>query len=416
MHLCTSSRMLVVPTATPVGAACSPVRDVWSQMVPSGPTVASPASRIAASSCLGLPRLPHSLGVSAPERRGSQLRCEESEYCLQTQAKGANVSDPEGANNLRTAYDELCATYRAIDDFRAKLLGFLPLVTGGGLVLAIGKAEELRREFFGPIGLFGIAVTAGLLAYELFCIKKCHALLRTGEDLEGKLHLPVDSGGKPAGQFIRRPNNLLKVVNEPFAAALIYPAVLAAWTYLACYPQDPKRAPGIWPSVTVFVVGLLLIVLYDQSLKDEGFVPKLRDWLAFWRKAPKPQFGDKVLPEQADGVAPDGSEVRILCAVDQGGMAYFKLTAGQISRAVVHRTVDEIWYIISGVGFMWRQLGADEAVLDLRPGVSLTIPIGTRFQFRNVGTTPLEAVGIMMPPWPGDQEAAIVDGRWSPTV
>jgi hypothetical protein len=29
------------------------------------------------------------------------------------------------------AYEELCTSYRAIDDFRAKLLGFLPLVTGG---------------------------------------------------------------------------------------------------------------------------------------------------------------------------------------------------------------------------------------------------------------------------------------------
>jgi mannose-6-phosphate isomerase-like protein (cupin superfamily) len=331
-------------------------------------------------------------------------------------SEGANVTDPDVANNLRTAYDELCITYRAIDDFRAKLLGFLPLVTGGGLVLAIGKAEELRRDFFGPIGIFGIAVTAGLLAYELFCIKKCHALLRTGEDLEGKLRLPVDSDGKPAGQFIRRPNNLLKVVNEPFAAALIYPAVLAAWTYLACYPLDPNRAPGVSPSVTVFVVGCLLIVLYDQSLKDEGFVPKLLKWLPFWRKDPKPQFGDKILPEQPDGVAPNGSEVRILCAVDHGGMAHFKLTAGQVSRAVVNRAVDEIWYIISGVGSMWRQLGADEAVLDLRPGVSLTIPVGTRFQFRNVGTTPLEAVGITMPPSPGDQEAVVVDGQWPPTV
>jgi hypothetical protein len=29
--------------------------------------------------------------------------------------------------NLKTTYDQLCTSYRAIDDFRAKLLGFLPL-------------------------------------------------------------------------------------------------------------------------------------------------------------------------------------------------------------------------------------------------------------------------------------------------
>ena len=48
---------------------------------------------------------------------------------------------------------------------RAKLLGFLPLVTGGGLILLTGRPDHVRREFFGPVGLFGIAVTTGLLAY-----------------------------------------------------------------------------------------------------------------------------------------------------------------------------------------------------------------------------------------------------------
>ena len=37
---------------------------------------------------------------------------------------GPDVADTNGANYLRTAYDQLCINYRAIDDFRAKLLGF----------------------------------------------------------------------------------------------------------------------------------------------------------------------------------------------------------------------------------------------------------------------------------------------------
>jgi hypothetical protein len=159
------------------------------------------------------------------------------------------------------------------------LLGFLPLVTGGGLILLSGRTEEIRKEFFRPVGLFGILVTLGLLAYELFGIKKCHALIETGKVLERDMGLPVDETGKPAGQFSQRPNNLLRVVNEPFAAALIYPAVLAAWTYLALlydHPSstaDASRAQRF--SLYVFIGGFGLILLYDGFLRHEK---QLKDW------------------------------------------------------------------------------------------------------------------------------------------
>jgi hypothetical protein len=35
-------------------------------------------------------------------------------------------------------YEQLCNSYRAIDDFRAKLLALLPLATGGGIFLLVG--------------------------------------------------------------------------------------------------------------------------------------------------------------------------------------------------------------------------------------------------------------------------------------
>jgi hypothetical protein len=185
------------------------------------------------------------------------------------------MADPD---NLRAAYNQLCDSYRAIDNFRAKLLGFLPLVTGGGLILLAGQAKDVRQELFTPAGLFGIAVTTGLLAYELFGVKKCHALLKAGEDLECELGSPLDEKGKPAGQFGRRPNHLLGVVNEPFAAAAIYPAVLAAWTYLAFFFEDPKRGKDI--SLKVFVAGFLGILLYDQCLKHEKVLRKLGRFFA----------------------------------------------------------------------------------------------------------------------------------------
>lgn len=115
-------------------------------------------------------------------------------------------------------------------------------------------------------------------------------------------------------------------------------------------------------------------------------------------------------------VAPDGSDVRVLLGVAGGGMAHFELGAGETSVAVFHLTVEEIWYFLAGRGQMWRRLGEEEACVDVGPGVCLTIPVGTRFQFRSLGPEPLAAVAVTIPPWPGPGEAVVTDGPWPPTV
>src|SRR5206468_10124335 len=56
----------------------------------------------------------------------------------------------------------------------------------------------------------------------------------------------------------------------------------------------------------------------------------------------------KALPAERDVVAPDGSDVRILLAGSGGGLAHFELGPGETSVAVVHRTVEEIWYFQIG--------------------------------------------------------------------
>jgi mannose-6-phosphate isomerase-like protein (cupin superfamily) len=125
-----------------------------------------------------------------------------------------------------------------------------------------------------------------------------------------------------------------------------------------------------------------------------------------------PPFATRRLPVEPDVSAPDGSDVRILLSLARGSMAHFTLKPGQISRAIQHRSVDEIWYITAGKGEMWRRAQDAEEVSKLIPGISLTIPAGTQFQFRATGKVPLEAVAITMPPWPGEQEAVFVDGTW----
>lgn len=110
--------------------------------------------------------------------------------------------------------------------------------------------------------------------------------------------------------------------------------------------------------------------------------------------------------------APDGSDVDVLPRVAGGSLARFSLPAGAVSAAVVHRTVEELWYVVAGQGQMWRRLGDDEAVVALRPGVSLSIPRGTRFQFRASPDAALVAMAVTLPPWPGPDEAVPVPGHW----
>jgi len=125
-------------------------------------------------------------------------------------------------------------------------------------------------------------------------------------------------------------------------------------------------------------------------------------------------FATKRVPVTRDAVAPDGSDVRILLGLSAGGMAHFELAPGRTSKAVTHRTVVEIWYFLSGSGEMWRKQGAREEIVTVERGVCLSIPLGTHFQFRALGDEPLAAVGVTMPPWPGDGEAYDVPGKWEP--
>ena len=125
-----------------------------------------------------------------------------------------------------------------------------------------------------------------------------------------------------------------------------------------------------------------------------------------------PAFATMTLPGGHDVLAPDGSQVRLLLALAGGGMAHFTLPPGQVSRAVRHRTVEEIWYVLTGAGAMWRSCDDFGTVTALVPGVCLTIPVGTAFQFRAGPDAPLVAVAITMPPWPGADEAVFVEGAW----
>lgn len=116
---------------------------------------------------------------------------------------------------------------------------------------------------------------------------------------------------------------------------------------------------------------------------------------------------------EPDVVAPDGSAIRLLVSGGRASTVHCSLQAGETTAAVRHRTVEEIWYCLSGRGELWRKLEGQEQITPLEPGVSVDIPLGVEFQFRAADDQPLEILIATMPPWPGEDEAVAVKGPWA---
>jgi len=111
--------------------------------------------------------------------------------------------------------------------------------------------------------------------------------------------------------------------------------------------------------------------------------------------------------------APDGSQVRLLLTDAHGAtrcsIVEVTIGAGQTSRPVRHRTVEEAWYVLSGAGEVWRcpPGAAATEVLPVRvaAGDALVIPTGWAFQFGADAGSDMRFLCVTMPAWPGMDEA-----------
>ncbi len=122
------------------------------------------------------------------------------------------------------------------------------------------------------------------------------------------------------------------------------------------------------------------------------------------------------LPALPDAKSPAGADIRFLMDGATANMIHSTVPPGQVNRATIHATVSEFWFVLEGLGEIWRKDAVEERVTSLQPGVSIDIPVGTAFQYRNVGDMPLKFICITMPPWPGDTEATHLAGVWKPTL
>jgi mannose-6-phosphate isomerase-like protein (cupin superfamily) len=108
--------------------------------------------------------------------------------------------------------------------------------------------------------------------------------------------------------------------------------------------------------------------------------------------------------DAASDVAPDGSEIRPLQTSALGGIAWCRIASGGWTLAGRHRTVEEIWYVLSGEGEFWRRdANGRSQIVPLRRGRCLTIPRGVAFQAR-AGGPDLEILIGTFPAWPGSNE------------
>ena len=124
----------------------------------------------------------------------------------------------------------------------------------------------------------------------------------------------------------------------------------------------------------------------------------------------------KLLSGEPNAKSPAGADIRFLMDGNSGNMIHSTVPPHQVNRATVHATVSEFWYVLEGHGEIWRDDGQDSGVTALIPGTSIDIPVGTSFQYRNVGHEDLKFICISMPPWPDDSEATYVKGPWKPTI
>ncbi|MFL5381664.1 MAG: hypothetical protein ACJ8GN_04000 [Longimicrobiaceae bacterium] len=144
--------------------------------------------------------------------------------------------DEPSREALLAAYAEVCLSYHAIDDFRTKLLGILPISSLAGILL-LGKdslfagnnSSALQLVGFGSF--FAAAFTLGLFLFEIRGILRCHHLIERGEELEREL--------KVRGQFFvckqqhGRDSSVERIFNAKVAASAIYSLVFSAWLFMA---------------------------------------------------------------------------------------------------------------------------------------------------------------------------------------
>jgi hypothetical protein len=183
------------------------------------------------------------------------------------------ASDDGSNDGIKTVYEEICRRHDGIEQFRAQLLGLLPIASAGGIFLLLRLEHSAKGgvpPFLLPAGILGALFALGLFIYELRGIHKCHVLIRGAEVLERGL-LGTKLWDK--GPFTSDPKELWKgFVGETGAALIIYPAVIGGWVFVAGVGRSGELdwgAAGLGLVFGIFALALGVLVRKRQKQKPD---------------------------------------------------------------------------------------------------------------------------------------------------
>ena len=163
---------------------------------------------------------------------------------------------------LRAVLAETCKQHSGIADFRAKLLALLPIASSVGIFLLVRDQADMDNEYLTPVGVFGFVVTLGLFIYEVRGIDSCQQLREVAQRLEYYLKIPNDA--RPFGAH--ESGKLRGLVGAETAGWIVYPAVMAAWLYVATVPLHDSRQSKIW-SATLALAVLIAPLAINGSIR-----------------------------------------------------------------------------------------------------------------------------------------------------
>lgn len=182
------------------------------------------------------PKDPDRLQYKVDQKLKTKRRYEEDEEFLDKERhyqdkvqipvlpKDEIVPDNGRKTILLGLYSEICNGWRTLTDVRFKLLGLLPLVSGVLLFSILSKknnAYPISALGQLAIAMFGLAVTIGLLIYDLRNSQLYDDLIGRGRQLENEL-------GVHTGHFRGRPKSS-GLVRHDIGLKIVYYSSILSW-------------------------------------------------------------------------------------------------------------------------------------------------------------------------------------------